>query len=1479
MSKKVLIVSPQYIINNSLIEKNVSLSTISKSIIIAQEQGLKEILGDTLYNNFITAIEESVTSGSTLSDVFANILTYSKPYIVAKTIVEFLSLNQYKLTNKGILSFNDDSANAINQNELDILKNYYANLIPIYKKDLVKFLKNSNLIDYDNNVDITSEAAGWFFGSPISVKGQVAKDSSDIVDKTDYTQIETTYTYQDLQRLSKVLLITPTEVTNLSIIESNIDIKVLTNVITSVQNTYLKPILGDRLFNNLLDAIYEKSVNNTPLLPLYDDLFVMVKPFLINKVVAEFIMQNSFKFTKKGLLQMTDDSASTLNITDINTVKDYYDNLSTQFKIDLVKFLIKNKLTNGLTDENITSDATGWFIGNTKIANDTSDIQGGGGSFDCNYIADCPIIIDIKDSIEEIKIQFSGFSSYTSNEIIRLDERINDTNNDLNTEVTRLDGRIDGFSGLTGLTLQQVTNNGNTTTLPITASAFTFNNIATLRGSLLSADTSSIHITNIKNTETTNLSETNDNTIIGINAFGNGWNSTDQIARRGAENSVYGFGALSPFTASTTLSFNSVFGAFAGGNSIGNSNTFFGHSAGYGISGSNNIAIGINALLAINGNATGGNNIAIGTSALSIAGPGSNNIAIGVGALQGNPNATGNRINGSNNVILGFSAARNLNTGNDVIAIGREAARFNTLAQSITNLTNCIYIGATILATQNANNEIAIGTNGRGTNSLAIGNTNISNTYINGLVQGAIGYATAGGLATQFLKADGSLDSNTYLTSSSLPSNLVTGTGLTNSIAYWSSTSGLTANNKFIYNPTNGALIFGTDETGFATLGLPTNRTTLATFWEGGDGFASNRIVTYTSTSGVGSAIQLYTNRGTLASPLAAQTNNILGNLTYHGHNGTDWVTAGILRFSAGENWTSTASGSIFDMLLNTNGTNNLGAGFRFTPTVFRAFTDNLVDIGNSFLHFKTLFVNNLQNNGNILIAQNATSTNPTLNINGGDDLATTINTRFRNRSAVANVVIGNTGRTTIGGTSLPSNASDLLQVIGSAQFGDVVANNFEGIVRIRASQDAFFNLTRTAVRSWQIGINSGGSFVIRDRDSGIDRFAIDTNGRVGISTTPTHTLTLPSTSTGFVMYNTADQTTNFERLRLINTANTFTLISESNGVNTPIRPIVIGIEGTPGGGITRRLIINHISTTDSANFVFTNSSTSLIGSTIAVQGGLNGTQSQNVLTLSQTISQTVSGAINRNLFISPFYTSNSSTNNFLIDAGTNTAANAAGTHASLMYLKNNGAFRLQANTRSFTFNPDGSEGAINGTIGTFDFDAGLTNGNSNFFTFRGRYNNTANTTNFLVIAPHSTQTGTAGLRSVLISPFIQTSGSSEYSLVDIGTNTAADASGTHTSLFAIRSNGAINVATGTNRPIDRGTLVNGTITINNTLVTANSTIILTNIGPNSSTRLGTLNVGTITPGVSFVVNSLKHDSPSTIETNDVSTFRYWIIN
>jgi len=63
-------------------------------------------------------------------------------------------------------------------------------------------------------------------------------------------------------------------------------------------------------------------------------------------------------------------------------------------------------------------------------------------------------------------------------------------------------------------------------------------------------------------------------------------------------------------------------------------------------------------------------------------------------------------------------------------------------------------------------------------------------------------------------------------------------------------------------------------------------------------------------------------------------------------------------------------------------------------------------------------------------------------------------------------------------------------------------------------------------------------------------------------------------------------------------------------------------------------------------------------------------------------------------------------------------------------------------------------------------------------------------------------------------------------------------------------------VKTGTNATMGTGTLASGTATINTTKITASSKVFITDAGGGVLANIGSLSVGTVTAGTSFVVNS-----------------------
>src|ERR1035438_1550821 len=97
----------------------------------------------------------------------------------------------------------------------------------------------------------------------------------------------------------KILLISEQEIKNQSVIEQNVDSKILAKIINNVQETQLQPILGTVLYQSLLQGVYDLAVNATPLTAqMLDMLENYICPYITFAAMADFIVLNNYKLSE-----------------------------------------------------------------------------------------------------------------------------------------------------------------------------------------------------------------------------------------------------------------------------------------------------------------------------------------------------------------------------------------------------------------------------------------------------------------------------------------------------------------------------------------------------------------------------------------------------------------------------------------------------------------------------------------------------------------------------------------------------------------------------------------------------------------------------------------------------------------------------------------------------------------------------------------------------------------------------------------------------------------------------------------------------------------------------------------------------------------------------------------------------------------------------------------------------------------------------
>lgn len=138
---------------------------------------------------------------------------------------------------------------------------------------------------------------------------------------------------------------------------------------------------------------------------------------------------------------------------------------------------------------------------------------------------------------------------------------------------------------------------------------------------------------------------------------------------------------------------------------------------------------------------------------------------------------------------------------------------------------------------------------------------------------------------------------------------------------------------------------------------------------------------------------------------------------------------------------------------------------------------------------------------------------------------------------------------TSEGGLILRKPSGDVLQIVGYGSNNSIIRWYDDSTER-----GAIYNINNSSdftVRSQSdlllTAMNGSSATSMRFNASGL-----------GITTSPTHSLTLPSTGTGIALYNTSDQTTNYERFIAQWASNRIDLIASSGGTGT-VRDLRIG--------------------------------------------------------------------------------------------------------------------------------------------------------------------------------------------------------------------------------------------------------------------------------------------------------------------------------
>lgn len=141
MSNKVLLISENYIKSNFNLDDNLSPKYIQSAIRQAQKQGLKQVLGKTLYDTICSMVEDN-TIRLYENEVYKSILDEAQAYLGYETISRIIMMQSSKVANLGVIKTKDENTENVGLEELTFLKDYYQSQSDFCKYELQEFVKS-----------------------------------------------------------------------------------------------------------------------------------------------------------------------------------------------------------------------------------------------------------------------------------------------------------------------------------------------------------------------------------------------------------------------------------------------------------------------------------------------------------------------------------------------------------------------------------------------------------------------------------------------------------------------------------------------------------------------------------------------------------------------------------------------------------------------------------------------------------------------------------------------------------------------------------------------------------------------------------------------------------------------------------------------------------------------------------------------------------------------------------------------------------------------------------------------------------------------------------------------------------------------------------------------------------------------------------------------------------------------------------------
>lgn len=152
--------------------------------------------------------------------------------------------------------------------------------------------------------------------------------------------------------MSRTLLIDMDFVKSNSILDENVDERLMVGALWTAQREYIKPILGTDLFDDIIAKAAAGTLASNDLILVN----TYIAPCLLNYLVFEMTPILAYKYRNKGVMQQTSENSQATSFDDLAHLLSRWKDKAEMFGEDAIAYLCANSTLFPLYSTNSDSD-------------------------------------------------------------------------------------------------------------------------------------------------------------------------------------------------------------------------------------------------------------------------------------------------------------------------------------------------------------------------------------------------------------------------------------------------------------------------------------------------------------------------------------------------------------------------------------------------------------------------------------------------------------------------------------------------------------------------------------------------------------------------------------------------------------------------------------------------------------------------------------------------------------------------------------------------------------------------------------------------------------------------------------------------------------------------------------------------------------------------------------------------------------------